>query len=132
MKTYTIRLLPGQDLKEELLKFTNIHNIQAGCILTCVGSLRDAIIRLANEQVIRHHGPFEIVSLVGTISQDGIHMHISIADSEGKVLGGHLKDGCIILTTAEIIVGELENTRFYRKEDKITGFKELIIENKEK
>ena len=42
------------------------------------------------------------MSLVGTISTSGCHLHISLADSEGHMIGGHLVDNDIIFTTAEV------------------------------
>lgn len=131
MNFYTLRLQPGNDLKNELLNFIKNKNIRAGLILTCVGSLKKATIRMADENIIKEFDDkFEIVSLVGTFSSNGCHLHISLSDKNGKVFGGHLKDGCIIHTTAEIIIGELKNVKFSREFDKQTGFKELVISEK--
>lgn len=38
MKTLSFRLRPGQDLKEELDKLVQQQHIEAGAVLTCVGS----------------------------------------------------------------------------------------------
>lgn len=70
---------------------------------------------------------FEIVSITGTLSTDGVHIHISVSDEEGNTIGGHLKDGCIINTTAEVCLLEFENIKFLREFDNNTGYKELII-----
>lgn len=35
-------------------------------------------------------GPYEIVSLVGTIAVNGPHIHISLSDGTGTTIGGHL------------------------------------------
>ncbi len=130
MKTHAFRLLPGQDLKQSLQDFVLQNQISAGLILTCVGSLNGAVLRLADETVIKTYtGKFEIVSLVGTLCADGCHLHLSIADKEGNVFGGHLKEGCIIHTTAEIIIGENQDLIFTREHDDKTGFKELIIKS---
>ena len=52
-----------------------------------------------------HH--FEIVSLSGSICGDGeLHLHMSIADNEGRVVGGHLKYARV-WTTAELLLGVL-------------------------
>ena len=51
MRTYAIRLHPGQDLKKRVIKFCNENKIQAGVILTCVGSLSKATLRLADENI---------------------------------------------------------------------------------
>ncbi|MBI5392061.1 DNA-binding protein, partial [Candidatus Woesearchaeota archaeon] len=68
MKTFAFRLLPGQDLKKELVSFCSEKKIAAGFILTCVGSLKRATLRLADENVVKDfEQKFEIVSLVGTL-----------------------------------------------------------------
>ena len=88
------RLRPGQDLRQRIEEFVKARNIRAGFILTAVGSLRSATIRLADQkEPTTFAGKFEIVSLVGTMGQDGVHLHISIADNTGKTIGGHLVDG---------------------------------------
>lgn len=128
MKIFATRLKPNQDLKESLKDFVEQNNIQAGFILTAVGSLQQATIRFAsqdNYQVFNEQ--FEIVSLVGTLSIHGIHLHISISDKNGKTIGGHLVDGCIIYTTAEIVMGTSEEFMFMRTVDENTGYQELDI-----
>jgi hypothetical protein len=51
-------------------------------------------------------GKHEIVSLVGTLALDGDHLHIAVSDSTGRTIGGHLMEGSLVYTTAEIAVGE--------------------------
>lgn len=128
LQTFAVRLKPGQDLKKELAAFCRDKNLQASAIVSGVGSLKVAELRLADEkQKVQLQGPFEMVSLTGTLGTEGLHLHIAIADREGKVLGGHLLDGCLIHTTAELVL--LENTEmiFKREHDPATGFKELVI-----
>ena len=133
MKTFVLRLHPKKDLKDELIKFTKKNNIQAGFIFTCVGSLRRATLRMADENVIRDfEEKYEIVSLVGTLSQEGVHLHVSLSDKDGNTIGGHLQEGCLIYTTAEIIIGELDTVTFSRKFDEQTGFKELTVSSSKK
>ncbi|MES2591814.1 MAG: PPC domain-containing DNA-binding protein [Bacteroidota bacterium] len=129
--TFALRLKPDQDLRNELEIFTKEHNIQAGYIITSVGSLKSASLRLADQSNPKNYSEkFEIVSLVGTLSTDGVHLHISIADKDGKTIGGHLVEGCKIYTTAEIIIGNAEGMLFLREQDEQTGFKELKIKQK--
>ena len=128
MKTYAIRLKPNQDLREELEKFSMSNKISAGFILTCVGSLKKANLRLGCGNITKTFDEeFEIVSLVGTLSPDGVHIHISLSDNEGNTIGGHLMKGCIIHTTAEIVIAETDEYSFSREFDEQTGFKELKI-----
>jgi predicted DNA-binding protein with PD1-like motif len=128
MKIFVTRLKPDQDLKTSLKNFVEENNIQSGFILTAVGSLNQATLRFANQdnyQVFKEQ--FELVSLVGTLSLHGIHLHISISDKNGKTIGGHLVEGCIIYTTAEIVIGTSEDFIFMRTVDQNTGYKELEI-----
>lgn len=132
MKLYTFRIKPGNDLKTELEKFVKANDIQAGFIVTCVGGLSQATMRMAgalpDKQDIRtYEGDFEITSLVGTVSINGVHIHMAISDKDGKSFGGHLKEGTIIHPTAEVVIGEDEQAVYTRELDEETGFPELVV-----
>lgn len=127
-RTIAIRLHPGDDLRLSLERITKEHNLRAAYIATCVGSLRSASIRFANQSEAQTiEGPFEIVSLTGTLSPDGPHLHISLSDARGTTIGGHLAAGSIVFTTAEIVIVEVPRTRFSREIDAATGSRELVI-----
>ncbi len=129
--TYVFRLVKGSDLKEEIINYAKKHNIEAAIISCCVGCVSKLQLRLADgKTIISRKETFEIVSMTGTVSKNGCHIHISFSDCDGKTVGGHLIEGCIINTTAEICITELENYTFTRKFDKNTGYKELNIQNK--
>ncbi len=131
MNSIALRLYPGQDLRKTLLKFCLDRQIDAACIVTCVGSLKQATLRFADKPSgTALSGPFEIISLEGTLSRHGGHLHIALSDGDGKVIGGHLLDGSSIHTTAEIVLGLLGGIAFKRKFDERTGYKELSIEPK--
>jgi len=96
MKLLAIRLKPDEDLRQSLQNFARQQNIQAGFILSAVGSLKQSSIRYANQDnstVLKEK--LEILALNGTLANTGSHLHITIADSQGKTMGGHLTDGCI-------------------------------------
>ena len=127
---HAFRLLPGRDLKLSLDSFVKEKNIQAGWIATCVGSLTDYNIRFANQpEGTRDSGHFEIVSLVGTLSVNGSHIHLSVSDSTGKTIGGHLLEGCKIYTTAELVIGEMHDKKFTREKDGSTPWEELQVKD---
>ncbi len=131
LQLQTIRLKPGQDLKQELQKLTEEKKLKAASIVTAVGSLTQAKIRFANmSEGTQIKGPFEIVSLVGTVSTLGTHLHIAVSDSAGKTLGGHLVEGNIVYTTCEITVVENQDLVFDRQVDSETGYKELFIRDR--
>ncbi len=125
----TIRLKPGDDVKQKLEELAKTMNIKAGCVLSCAGSLDKASIRFANQpNADTLMGKFEIVSLSGTIAVSGCHLHIAVSDSLGKTIGGHVKEGCIVYTTAEIVVGIFPDVKYKRETDSNFGYKELVIE----
>jgi uncharacterized protein len=130
-KVYALRLKPGEDLRKGIDVIVKEKNITAGWINTCVGSLTDYNIRFANQQEgSSGSGHFEIVSLSGTVSVNGSHLHISISDSTGKTIGGHLMDGCKIYTTAEIVIGSTSSYEFKREKDGTTPWEELQVNEK--
>jgi len=131
---HAFRLKPGQDLKKEILQYVTEKQIKAGWIGTCVGSLTQYNIRYANQpEGNTGSGHFEIVSLTGTVSINGSHIHISVSDSTGKTIGGHLLDSNIIYTTAEIVIQSSDDFNFKREKDGSTEWEELKVEegNKE-
>ena len=128
-RAHALRLRPGDDLREALQAYVAQQHIKAGAVLTCVGSLTVATLRLANQEgATEYRGHFEIVSLVGTLSATGgSHLHLSIADSTGRTLGGHLLAGCRVYTTAEIVLVALPELEFVRETDPTFGYKELVV-----
>ena len=129
--SYTFRLFPGADLRNSIQSFVKDENIQAGWIVSCAGSLTEYSIRFANQAgATKDSGHFEIVSLTGTISVNGSHLHVSISDSTGKTIGGHLMEGCKIYTTAEIILVESGKYIFTREKDGSTPWEELQVRKK--
>ena len=128
MENYTFRLTPGQDLIDGIESFVLQNQIEAGCILSGVGSLTQAVLRLANRvEFSRYEGFFEIVSVTGTVSIHGSHLHIAISDGEGATIGGHLVSGCKIYTTAEIVIIAFSNLVYERRFSEDSGYDELVV-----
>jgi predicted DNA-binding protein with PD1-like motif len=71
--------------------------------------------------------PMEIISLTGTLSPDGPHIHISLSRGDGACVGGHVGAGCLVHTTAELVIGELTDAEFRRMSDPATGHAELGV-----
>lgn len=132
MRSIIFRLKPGADLKESIEEAVRQHDVKAGFIVTCVGGLKQATVRMAGatpkaQDIRTFEGDFEIVSLVGTVSVNGTHLHMSFSDNDGIVRGGHLKEGTVIDPTAEIVLGVDETIEIKREMDDETGFKELVV-----
>lgn len=129
LRTHAFRLRPGQDLRLEIDRFVAARGIRAGVVLACVGNLRSAVLRMADEHIVKTYtGTCEIVSLTGTVEAGNSHLHCAISDANGVVVGGHLKAGCIVGITAEVVIGELDGLSFHRVFDAETGFEELVVD----
>ena len=128
MKVVPLRLQPGDDLRQTLEAWMGEQQEQAGCLISVVGSLSVAQLRLAGaNEATAIRGDLEILSLSGTLSPDGAHLHIAIAGSSGAVIGGHLCAGSLVRTTAELVIGLLPEWQFSRELDPATGYPELRI-----
>ena len=128
---FALRLKPHQDLKEQLIAFAREHKLKAACIVTCVGSLEQFHLRYANQiDGVKANGHFEIVSLTGTMSDAFSHLHLSVSDSSGRTIGGHVLDQNLIYTTAEIIIAEVNGIEFSREKDTTYGYPELVIKKR--
>jgi len=129
MKVVPLRLRPGDDLRQTLEAWMGEQQEeQAGCLISAVGSLSVAQLRFAGAaEAMVIHGELEILSLSGTLSPDGAHLHIAVAGSSGAVIGGHLCAGSLVRTTAELVIGLLPDWRFSRELDPATGYPELQI-----
>jgi predicted DNA-binding protein with PD1-like motif len=77
--------------------------------------------------VLTVEGPFEIVSVTGNVGQGRTHIHLSISDKKGVVIGGHLKEGCEVHTTVELVLAVEDDLTFGEEPDPQTGFGELKI-----
>ena len=132
MRALPIRLAPGTDLRLALEQVLQEQKEQAGWVLSGIGSLSVAPLRLAGEEELSIlEGDLEIITLAGSLSPDGAHLHISVAAADGQVSGGHLAVGAKVRTTAEVLMALLPSWSFSRELDPDTGFKELIIRHQE-
>ncbi len=128
IKVIAIRLTKGMDLKRSLTKIVKEYDIKAGSIASCVGCVSTLELRLAGaNSTLSKKEPFEIVSLMGTLTPEHQHIHISVANKLGNVWGGHLMEGTLIDTTAELIIHSYSNLNFSRELDETTGYTELKV-----
>ncbi|TNV20929.1 DNA-binding protein [Buttiauxella sp. B2] len=125
---YALRLLPGQEVLSQLRDFIQQHQLQAGWIAGCTGSLTDVALRYAaKEETTLLNGKFEVTSLSGTLELTGEHLHLSVADKNGNLIGGHMMPGCTVRTTLELILGELTSLSFSRQPCPASGYEELVV-----
>jgi predicted DNA-binding protein with PD1-like motif len=116
-----------------LTRLIEARALRAAFILSGVGSLARAELRMPSlsgeaVSVRRFLGPLEIVALAGTLCPEGLHVHMALSGRDGACVGGHVMAGCIVRTTAEIVIGEAEALTFRRPLDPETGYGELSVE----
>ncbi|XP_072218085.1 bifunctional protein GlmU-like [Leuresthes tenuis] len=132
LQVHAVRFGPGQELLGSLQAFVEERRLRAPFIISCVGSVTKARLRLANatatnaNEVMHLSGRFEIVSLVGTLNRDA-HLHISLSDAQGNTVGGHVLGDLQVFTTAEVVIGDAVELLFTREMDERTGFPELEV-----
>ena len=128
MKTLPLRLSPGDDLRAALEAALAAAGGAAAFVVSGIGSLREARLRFAGRDALQHvAGDLEILTLAGTLGTGGSHLHASLADADGRVFGGHVGPGCIVRTTAEVLLAVLDEVIFTREPDAATGYAELVI-----
>lgn len=127
-RVHVLRLLPGEDVRTQLHEHARTHGIGAAAIVSAVGSLSRVQLRYAGrsegQEVV---GDLEVISLSGTLSMHGLHLHLGIADRDGHMLGGHLLTSTV-RTTLELVIQEIDGVRMRREHDERTGYEELVPE----
>jgi predicted DNA-binding protein with PD1-like motif len=128
MNALPLRIPALADLREVLAGLPALHGVDAAFVLQGIGSLSVARIRFAGAPDLTElRGDLEILTLGGSLSPDGPHLHMTVADAAGQVTGGHMGPGCIVRTTAEVLVALLPGHRFSRALDPATGYAELFV-----
>jgi predicted DNA-binding protein with PD1-like motif len=128
MDALPLRLHPGDDLRGGLETVIRAAGWEAAFVIAGIGSLLDARLRLAGAtETATWSGDSEILSLSGSLSPDGAHLHAALSLPDGRVVGGHVVLGCRVRTTAELLVLPLPGWRFQRAPDPATGWAELLI-----
>lgn len=121
------RLDHGMDIVSQITDLSKNEEIGAA-LLGAVGALMQAELAYYDQTSHKYHKiaidkPVELVSCSGNISirddQPFVHAHASLADSEGRVWGGHMIGGKVF--AAEIFIQELLGEPLKRKYDSITG-----------
>ena len=129
MLTLPLRLQPGDDLRCAVVAALLDSGHKAGFVLQGIGSLSVAQLRYAGQaHASALHGDLEILTLAGSIAPDGAHLHMAVSDARGQVVGGHVGPGCVVRTTAELLLALLPERRFAREHDPLTGYPELKID----
>ena len=128
MQLMPIRLVPGYDLRRALEDTVHGKSADSAFVVAGIGSLTQARLRFAGEPTdTALSGPLEILSLSGSLTPIGAHLHMAVSDASGRVYGGHVTYGDVVRTTAEVLLALLPDWTLAREPDAITGFSELVV-----
>lgn len=128
LQPWPVRLSPGEDVRAAIERAVADAGAQAAFVLQGIGSLAGAQLRYAGlPQPTALAGDLEILTVAGSVSPDGAHLHMSVSDAQGRVFGGHVAAGCTVRTTAEILLMLLPDHVFSREHDPRTGYAELSV-----
>ena len=117
-----VALRRGELLLESLREVARQADIHSGVLMTGLGSLTRARIHTVisndyppQEEYLDLPGPLEVVHFSGIIAGYEPHVHISLWDREKRFHGGHLEEGCEILTLGEVSIQRLPELRLTRR-----------------
>lgn len=128
MNLIPVRVQPGEDLRSFLDRYVFPSGEASGFVVAGLGSLQDAKLRFAaQDEASIVKGPSELLSISGSISANGCHVHVVLSTDQGQVLGGHLCHGSMVRTTAEMLLAATAGYSLTREIDSQTGYPELSI-----
>ena len=130
--TIIARMDKGEEIIEQVRRIAEAEKIGLASI-EALGALNDFNVGLFDVTEKKFHGnhfhgAYEIVSLTGTINtKDGefyTHLHMSAADADAHVFGGHLVDATIS-ATCEMVIRVLDGKvdRYFDEEVGLNLFK---------
>ena len=102
------KLAPGSDLRLSLEELAQRDGI-SGFVLGVVGNLTKASFQCPGQaEPTVLEGDLEVITLSGTFSPEGVHLHLSLSDGACQVWGGHLEPGTIVQKGVDLLIGVLE------------------------
>ncbi|HHU79921.1 MAG: PPC domain-containing DNA-binding protein [Bacilli bacterium] len=114
---YVIRLDPGDAIIESIKKVAITENITLGSI-NGIGAVKSFTVGFFNPETkfYQEHtfnGYYEITTLLGNITTHNnepyLHVHGTFGDDQYRIIGGHLKEA-IISVTSEIVISTIDGT----------------------
>lgn len=108
MEALPLHLEPGADVRRSLEGLAQQRQA-TGFVLSVVGNLSQAAFQCPGRSgPTLLQGELEIITLQGTLSPHGVHLHLSLSDPDCQVWGGHLEPGTLVLKGADLLVGLLD------------------------
>lgn len=103
-RLHVTRIPKGSDLLLFIQDFVRAQDIRSGW-LSGIGAVDRAVVGYYDQkersyQTLILDAPMEVLNLTGNVSlvdgQPMVHAHVTLSDSQGRALGGHLKDSTMV------------------------------------
>ena len=108
MQPLPLKLAPGSDLRLSLEELAQRDGI-SGFVLGVVGNLTKVSFQCPGQaEPTVLEGDLEVITLNGTFSPEGVHLHLSLSAGACQVWGGHLEPGTIVQKGVDLLIGVLE------------------------
>ena len=112
---FFVRLNENEDILLSLRKAVKEHGINNAVILMGMGSVKsyhfhvvESGINPPSELFLKSDLPCDIVNINGLVIAGRVHAHITFTDSK-VAFGGHLEEGCKVLTFNVIALAEIDD-----------------------
>lgn len=109
-----VSLGEGDLLLESIQEAARQADIHTGVVVSGLGSIAEGHIHTLGTEA-HLSGPLEVVGFAGIIAGYEPHIHVSLTDAAGRYHGGHLLEGCPVLTVAEISILRVPDLRLVRR-----------------
>ena len=120
MHPLPLKLTPGSDLRLSLEELARTQHL-SGFVLGVVGNLSRAAFQCPGQpQPTVLEGDLEVITLNGTLSPEGVHLHLSLSDGACQVWGGHLEPGTLVQKGVDLLVGVLDQAQQVADNSKAT------------
>ncbi len=127
MQSLPLKLAPGSDLRLSLEELARRDGI-SGFVLGVVGNLTKASFQCPGQaEPTVLEGDLEVITLNGTFSPEGVHLHLSLSDGACQVWGGHLEPGTIVQKGVDLLIGVLEQSEGSLKQQASTPRLEIAV-----
>ncbi len=111
-----LRFNPGDDVLLSLRQAVADNGIRNGAIVAGIGSLTSYHFHVVSSTdlppenaFLQGEGAYDILNVNGFIFDGRVHAHITFSDTE-IAMGGHLEEGCRVLTFAILTIVDTSTT----------------------
>jgi predicted DNA-binding protein with PD1-like motif len=108
-----VRLNSGDDVLQAIRRAVEENGITTGAILSGVGSVSRYHVHVVEstnlppgDVFFGEEGPYDILSITGLVIDGRVHAHVTLSNTE-TALGGHLEEGCQVLTFGVVMIAEM-------------------------